>query len=150
MSEAKIPSEPRPAGWYTPKRRRSGGEVLSHFFRRGTNRSVCCNHSRNAEGMTEGVRIGVCRQCNRGCPEEYRRVVSEASAESELAAREWQPIETAPRNGRNIWAAYPDGEGHVFQTEAWWSAQDHEWQEAFGCEKLEPTHWMPLPAPPTT
>lgn len=88
-------------------------------------------------------------------------------AELEKQIPKWQPIETAPKDGRTIMvyssqadtalvrsAYYLDGEG--------WSESGFESQEAFagwwahtsslGAEKLcdgyEPTHWMPLQTPP--
>lgn len=59
---------------------------------------------------------------------------------------EWQKIETAPRGIENkflgwdghsvdkTWEAWSDGDKPVYVREDWVS-----WQ---------PTHWMPLPAPP--
>lgn len=73
---------------------------------------------------------------------------------------EWQPIETAPKDKEVFIGAFVDGEwvfgrsicfyeiGNEFEGEfyrGWfWSADD--------CLKSvaeEPTHWMPLPKPPT-
>ena len=67
---------------------------------------------------------------------------------------EWQPIETAPQDGRRIIGCYvPDGDAAVVRWKAghgdwhgYWNldvcgsyAEDGEWW---------PTHWMPLPEPP--
>lgn len=66
-----------------------------------------------------------------------------------LSGREWQPIETAPKDGTDIivycptykaiWPAYypedPDYDGHA------WRRFDHAMIP-------EPSHWMPLPTPP--
>ena len=72
---------------------------------------------------------------------------------------EWQPIETAPKNGTRIdlWAkawlpAFDRFEFRRFADCYWskgdtmcnvkaaWAGLDREWR---------PTHWMPLPSPPT-
>lgn len=54
---------------------------------------------------------------------------------------DWQPIETAPRDGTVI-IVYAPG---LFQTAAW---IDGYWTNA--CESWldDVTHWMPLPEPP--
>lgn len=66
----------------------------------------------------------------------------------------WQPIETAPRDGKRI-LFYSTGHGGGYGV-GMWAKHDHvpiygwvvpvpgEW-EVRGCE---PTHWMHLPAPP--
>lgn len=78
---------------------------------------------------------------------------------------EWQPIETAPKDGTSVllcWAINADGKpidwrkdlktAQVFvQVASWWS--DDGW--VVYCSQIEeprlhfnPTNWMPLPAPP--
>jgi hypothetical protein len=68
------------------------------------------------------------------------------------AALEWQPIETAPKNGKDILVAAPGFTPEL----AWWDAED-VWLKGWHCgggrsdtygPSFEPTHWMPLPAPP--
>jgi len=66
----------------------------------------------------------------------------------------WQPIETAPRDGRTpvlLFQPHPDApdEMHV----GVWSKADREWLvvgDYFveGDEGHPITHWMPLPEPP--
>jgi hypothetical protein len=72
---------------------------------------------------------------------------------------EWQPIETAPKDGTSVIAfgnyRWPDGiapvppnrllEGIVSEVRF---AHRH-WQTG-SCWLAEPTHWMPMPPPPTT
>lgn len=70
---------------------------------------------------------------------------------------EWQPIETAPRDGTEIliylgspWAAVEKAQWY----EPWrnWQKENIDWsenpKEQFGIGSAIPTHWMPLPAPP--
>jgi hypothetical protein len=67
----------------------------------------------------------------------------------------WQPIETAPRDGTHILVLMEDA-----MIEAWWDTTygTGEWdcvsvsRHGCGCcssENDEPTHWMPLPARPS-
>lgn len=82
---------------------------------------------------------------------------------------EWEPIETAPKDGTQVLVYAPIGmsiaawsqdtrgpgvSGHV-QTPGWigWAngdeIDDEGWDTGHGFAlQLEPTHWMPLPAPP--
>lgn len=79
---------------------------------------------------------------------------------------DWQPIETAPRDGTEILlcqATDADGEaigekawGIFVQVAAWWSADDDDGGEwIVYCSRVQeprlhfqPTHWMPLPPNP--
>jgi hypothetical protein len=67
-----------------------------------------------------------------------------------LAARsgltEWQPIESAPKDGTNILAAWadtwpknPHAEAMYFSDGGWWYSYDGDGHSR------PPTHWMPLP-----
>ena len=60
---------------------------------------------------------------------------------------QWQPIETAPKpSGRVLLAA--EGRtcyGHWYRTYERWEYDGYD----FGNPKSQPTHWMPLPNPPT-
>ena len=62
----------------------------------------------------------------------------------------WQPIETAPKDGRGIIIFYYPKAGMAF---AFW--HEEKWLEVSpGLVSMEenthckPTHWMPLPEPP--
>ncbi|CAB4164350.1 Domain of unknown function DUF551 [uncultured Caudovirales phage] len=76
-----------------------------------------------------------------------------AELERRRAGSEWQPIETAPRDGTNVLAYCPvehevDNNFYirtVFFDETEWRCED----DLQGCT-CNPTHWMPLPPPPAT
>lgn len=70
---------------------------------------------------------------------------------------EWQPIETAPKDGTiiDLWF------GEYRETDCWWQEgcsihPQAGWYSHALCygygdwfdESEQPTHWMPLPAPP--
>jgi hypothetical protein len=74
---------------------------------------------------------------------------------------EWQPIATAPKDGRRVlvyapeWGDITCGEYHTnrerddrgrFQAGGWayWLAMDEDYRSSY----CHPTHWMPLPEPP--
>ena len=65
----------------------------------------------------------------------------------------WRPIETAPQDGESILAicnsAYSPKANVTWWSGAWtlYSRPDDKWHG--GVSKWWPTHWMPLPAPPT-
>lgn len=60
---------------------------------------------------------------------------------------DWQPIETAPKDGRSVlvwwehWALRPIVAYYHYQ-DGWLAS------EKLGSEGGGPTHWMPLPDPP--
>ena len=59
---------------------------------------------------------------------------------------EWQPIETAPRDGTKILCLERCGDMQV----DWWNLNgctDRFWKE-HGDQRFRYTHWMPLPEPP--
>lgn len=57
----------------------------------------------------------------------------------------WQPIETAPKNGTPLLLA-----NGVAITTGQWSPLSERWCDIWFMQNLKPTHWMPLPPPPTT
>lgn len=75
--------------------------------------------------------------------------------EAKVAEREWQPIETAPKDGTQILVTgfYCQSKNRFYEaaewnevTNGWWNLSV-EFAEA-NC-LIGPTHWMPLPTPPT-
>lgn len=57
---------------------------------------------------------------------------------------EWQPIETAPKDGTEILGAWYYG-GWSYQPMIWRNG----WVKKFDAMSLlNPSHWMPLPPPP--
>lgn len=58
---------------------------------------------------------------------------------------EWQPIETAPRDGTFILCAHDSGYVNILQfcSDGWWSRNTGYYDPEY------PTHWMPLPLPPS-
>lgn len=101
--------------------------------------------------------------CERS-PEEHRLCARVAELEAKLAAFEWQPIDTAPKDGTDIivgfdaatvwvahiawWRREEDHPDFVLEDVGWWSYV----RGSVSQEKLdghrEPTHWIPLPEVP--
>lgn len=72
---------------------------------------------------------------------------------------EWQPIETAPRDGTEFLAydiqAKKQDVCHWSKNFEWFEAVQSDgetgpWFGEFGRDREDITHWQPLPAPPTT
>jgi hypothetical protein len=73
---------------------------------------------------------------------------------------EWQPIETAPRDGKEvfIWGSAeisPHSRPHIGSEDverAYWDSQLDTWvvssAQVDGLYVPAPTHWQPLPEPP--
>lgn len=63
----------------------------------------------------------------------------------------WYPMETAPKDGTEIWAHTPDRGGYGFKTK-WGNHCKDGWGPIDSCcgyyEDLKPTHWTHLPKPP--
>lgn len=58
---------------------------------------------------------------------------------------EWQPIETAPRDGMEILLFARGQHNDVYRGVGQWSEQSKDWFWSFA---IRPTHWMALPEPP--
>lgn len=76
-----------------------------------------------------------------------------ADALATLRADEWQPIETAPKDGTWVWAFWPVQATEYQQRATRWlkGATDGPfWIDAEDwIDWTQPTHWRPLPAPPS-
>jgi hypothetical protein len=68
---------------------------------------------------------------------------------------DWQPIETAPKDGTDILVTRRDGDGSDWYAVAQWWVE--RWVFLYGDSKqirdpvflcFQPTHWRPLPDPP--
>lgn len=64
---------------------------------------------------------------------------------------EWKPIATAPRDGRDV-LVFGDGSYAVacWNGQEWRDMGDIGWAGMDGHNGNQPTHWMPLPEPPST
>jgi hypothetical protein len=81
----------------------------------------------------------------------YERVA--LHADSELAPK-WRPIKTAPTDSTNLLVFDPEWVGDGCNGEliayGWPYRGVVEWRTVPEDVAVEPTHWMPLPAPPET
>lgn len=58
----------------------------------------------------------------------------------------WQPIETAPRDGRRLLLWDPSRDMPIFGC---WAVEWDGWKEwAFDWKLPQPTHWIPVPPAP--
>lgn len=71
----------------------------------------------------------------------YTEAKAALSAQDEAG---WQLIETAPKDGSDVLLSSPHWHGDVVV--GCWSFEG--WRDRDDSDKLEPTHWMPLPAAP--
>lgn len=72
-------------------------------------------------------------------------------------SNQWQPIETAPRDGTQI-LGFAEWEGMIVCnwldcSEIWEQSPKYAWAKNYDTvdmsyETFDPTHWMPLPLPP--
>jgi len=103
--------------------------------------------------------------------EEIRRLRAELAASREREARmQWQPIDTAPKDGRKVILFYRNSHSRPRTVMARWLTDEQAaetdadgvgleggWYECIdnwndytevAIHEGEPTHWMPLPTPP--
>lgn len=81
---------------------------------------------------------------------------AEAKLAQQLAALEWQPIESAPKDETRILGFFPGAPEWYDFSVICWSDSDSDW---WGCspaaagvcgDRHQPTHWRPLPEPPVS
>jgi hypothetical protein len=86
---------------------------------------------------------------------ELKEEVNRLRPFSFLTTMEWQPIETAPKNGTEILGWDEEQQEIVFVIwiciQQWDNPYDvFDWVEKGDwANPIKPTHWMPLPKPPT-
>jgi hypothetical protein len=62
---------------------------------------------------------------------------------------EWQPIETAPKDGAWVFIYWPSMSITLFPLVVFWDGEDWNTVASIGHVGAEtPTHWMPLPEAP--
>lgn len=66
-----------------------------------------------------------------------------------LRSNAWQPIETAPRDGTEILIFIPDCDQAVASYQYGDDEDMAGWWGDGGFHYADPTHWQPLPAPPS-
>ena len=112
------------------------------------------------EALQSAVRSGIDEAGDRNLSRVFLRgalVVSEkerdaaiARAEKAEAALQWQPIETAPKDGRMVLIRTESGDEWTGTFAAYWSASRQAFFYSQDRSVPNATHWMPLPPPPET
>jgi hypothetical protein len=59
---------------------------------------------------------------------------------------EWQPIETAPKDGHSVFLVWDGDMWHV--AKVWWNHKENKAVWFDDDFLVYPTHWMALPSPP--
>lgn len=97
----------------------------------------------NAEGGTHGCERCTWIEIERGqAAATFLRTHSAEIAGALRDAERWQPIESAPRDGRAVILAHMGGKPYIGK----WCHDT--WVDERGLSR-GPSHWRPLPAPPT-
>lgn len=74
-------------------------------------------------------------------------ILGTAALEGSVEVPAWQPIETAPKDGHDVLITTA-GYGTLVRVGFWDEARDGVWSVWPGRERMQPTHWRPLPEPP--
>lgn len=80
------------------------------------------------------------------CPRNY--ALQECRAAAEPAGGQWQPIETAPKDGKRVFVACPVRLAFDMVA-AFWDDNKQAWINTPGLYPCRPSHWM-RPSPPET
>lgn len=112
-----------------------------------SNSEAQCIHDDRGEGPDgpEGSRWDETARCDTGLI--VTLVNNLPAIIAALRAQEWQPIETAPRDGMKVllWPGYLMGGDPMT---GWWARLARKWVAAGEPFDSQPTHWRPLPTPP--
>ncbi len=103
---------------------------------------VCGGEIKGGVAHTVRVLPPMVEACSEAC--------AKAPRFAQLWSVRWQPISTAPRDGREILIWVPESEFEPgYATSARWGGA--HWEDNAGLPLWvdNPTHWMPLPPPPT-
>ena len=77
---------------------------------------------------------------------EMYEALEDQLAKAEQRVAEWQPIDTAPKDGTVIMVAEETEPGFWEYEQSFYS---HTWEFGGGSCTNNPTHWMPLPKAPS-
>lgn len=80
-------------------------------------------------------------------PAEDLHATGEPSRDAGAVNQAWQPIETAPKDGTNIIGLTQWGALEIWYVR---DAYEGEYWQDYSDSEPDPTHWLPLPAPPET
>lgn len=74
---------------------------------------------------------------------------TDAGLTARVLSSEWQPIETAPKDGAWVLVYWPTMPITIYPKTAFNCGDEYGWDTPDDYGQVYPTHWMPLPAPPT-
>lgn len=83
-----------------------------------------------------------------GCP---RAIKADAEIDRLRAERQWQPIETAPKDGTIVDLLFRGNiriADCIWYQDEWWTTEQRDPVACVSHGFSKPTHWMPRPEPP--